>query len=205
MSGSKYDQGKPMLDLVRPEFIEGVAEVLTFGAKKYAAHNWTQGIEYSRIIAALKRHLAEIEKGYDYDDESGLPHIDHVGCCVMFLSCFMKWDRDELDNRFKTEQGIREGFNVKIKEALDELRSDVPCGFHDDSSEGLPTTECSARQKTVSDTDELSDGFVRVHYDRSGSDNPELVASNTSGAGRSDRLLNVDVSSQEIKEKLEWK
>ena len=43
MSAMKFDTDKPMMDLVRPEFVQGVAYVLTFGAQKYAAHNWTKG------------------------------------------------------------------------------------------------------------------------------------------------------------------
>ena len=86
MIAMKFDTDKPMLDLVRPEFVQGVAYVLKYGAQKYAAHHWTKGLDYSRLIAALKRHLAEIEKGNDGDEESGLRRVYHVGCCTMFLA-----------------------------------------------------------------------------------------------------------------------
>lgn len=99
-TGVKHDSGKPMLDLLDPLALEGLAAVLTFGAKKYAAHNWRGGISYSRLIAALLRHLFAIGRGEDLDKESGLPHIDHVGCCWMFLSNMMK-TRKDLDDRFK--------------------------------------------------------------------------------------------------------
>ena len=115
MAAMKFDSEKPRMDLVRPEFTEGVAKVLTFGAQKYEAHNWTEGIQYSRLIAALDRHLNCIKQGEYIDEESGLPHIDHVGCCVMFLSCFMKWDRDdELNDLFTRVNGVYAG---KPKEA----------------------------------------------------------------------------------------
>lgn len=97
--GLKYDSEKPRMDLLDPSALEGLAEVLTFGAKKYAAHNWRGGIEYSRLIAAIYRHLNAINRGEDSDPESGLPHIDHLGCCWMFLSYFMK-HRPDLDNRW---------------------------------------------------------------------------------------------------------
>ena len=64
-----------MMDLVRTEFVQGVASVLTFGAQKYADHNWTKGLDYSRMIAAHKRHLDEIEIRNDFDEESGLRHV----------------------------------------------------------------------------------------------------------------------------------
>lgn len=98
--GMKFDNEKPRMDLVDPEFIEGLAEVLTFGARKYAAHNWRSGIAFSRLIAAAYRHLGAINKGEDIDPESGKPHSYHLGCCVQFLSWMMK-HRPDLDDRYK--------------------------------------------------------------------------------------------------------
>lgn len=101
-TGVKYDQNKVPLDLVDPTAIEGLAAVLAFGANKYAAHNWRGGLSYSRLIAALMRHMFAILRGEDTDPESGLPHIDHAGCCWMFLSNMMK-TRPDLDDRYKAK------------------------------------------------------------------------------------------------------
>lgn len=94
--GRKDDTTKPRMDLLDPWALEGLAAVLTFGANKYAPYNWAKGIHYSRLVAALERHLGAIKKGEYIDGESGLPHIDHLGCCWLFLSSFMKkgtkWD-----------------------------------------------------------------------------------------------------------------
>lgn len=65
--------------------LRAIAEVLTFGAKKYDAHNWRGGIEYSRLIGAAYRHLSAYNDGEDKDPESGLSHLAHLGCCVLFL------------------------------------------------------------------------------------------------------------------------
>lgn len=102
MSGKKFDQGKPPMALVRPEFVEGIASVLGFGAEKYDAWNWASGIEYSRLISALERHIGAFKKGEDLDPESGLSHLYHAGCCLMFLSCFQEWGRPHLDDRYTT-------------------------------------------------------------------------------------------------------
>ena len=85
---TKYDTGKNRLELIPPEFIEGVAHVLTFGANKYGDFNWTKGLKYSRIIGALMRHLLAFIKGERLDKESGLPHLWHVGCNLAFLITF---------------------------------------------------------------------------------------------------------------------
>jgi len=99
-SGTKYDSGKPRMDLLDPLALEGLAAVLTFGANKYAAHNWRGGLSYSRLFAALLRHTFAILRGERIDAESGLPHIDHVGCCWMFLSNQMK-TRPDMDDLYK--------------------------------------------------------------------------------------------------------
>lgn len=98
--GTKYDGEKPPMALLDPEFLEGVASVLGFGANKYAAHNWRNGIQYSRLISAAYRHLGSINKGEDVDSESGLSHAYHLGCCVMFLASMMN-TRPDLDDRWK--------------------------------------------------------------------------------------------------------
>lgn len=98
--GLKYDNDKPRMDLLDAEFLEGVAKVLTFGARKYAAHNWRGGISYSRLLASTYRHLGAINRGEDIDPESGLSHIHHVGCNAMFLSWMMQ-HKPELDDRYK--------------------------------------------------------------------------------------------------------
>lgn len=99
-AGVKFDGEKPRMDLLDPLALEGLAKVLTFGAQKYAAHNWRKGIANTRLIAAMLRHLFAIMRGEDLDPESGLPHIDHVGCCWMFLSNNMKV-RPEMDDRWR--------------------------------------------------------------------------------------------------------
>lgn len=99
-TGTKYDSEKPPMALLDNEFLEGVASVLGFGARKYAAHNWRNGISYSRLISAAYRHLGAINSGEDTDSESGLSHAYHLGCCVMFLASMMN-HRPDLDDRWK--------------------------------------------------------------------------------------------------------
>lgn len=98
--GAKFDHDKPPMHLLDAPFLEGVASVLGFGANKYAAHNWRNGIATSRLISAAYRHLGAINKGEDVDPESGLPHVYHLGCCVMFLASMLS-TKPELDDRWK--------------------------------------------------------------------------------------------------------
>lgn len=110
MSGIKHDQAKPPVDLVPYEGIEAIAEVLAFGAKKYAPYNWCKGFEYSRLISAAQRHIGQYNSGQDLDEESELNHIAHAACCLMFL-LYMQKHKPHLDNRgFKEALNTNKGF-----------------------------------------------------------------------------------------------
>jgi hypothetical protein len=104
-AGTKYDADKPRTDLLDPDALIGIAHVLSFGARKYAAHNWRKGISWSRLLGAILRHTFALMRGEDVDPESGLPHVDHLGCCWMFLSWHMK-NRPDLDDRW-TQEDLR--------------------------------------------------------------------------------------------------
>lgn len=83
--GIKHDQEKTRTDLLSSLAIEELAKVLTFGAKKYTAHNWRHGMAWSRLIGAALRHLFAFMRGEDRDPETGLCHLAHAMCCIMFL------------------------------------------------------------------------------------------------------------------------
>lgn len=101
-AGMKFDSDKPPMALLDSDFLEGVASVLGFGANKYAAHNWRNGIQFSRLISAAYRHLGAINRGEDIDEESGLSHAYHLGCCTMFLASMM-CTRPDMDDRYKKD------------------------------------------------------------------------------------------------------
>ncbi len=86
----RFNAGKLRYDLVNPHAHEGMVRVLTSGAEKYGDHNWERGMPWTAVLASLKRHLAAIEKGCDYDDESGELHIDHLACNAHFLSAYYR-------------------------------------------------------------------------------------------------------------------
>ena len=88
--GLRFNQGKPRFDLVHPWAHEQMVNVLTAGAKKYVDRNWERGMAWSSVIASLKRHLSAIEKGEDFDPETGELHAAHIACNAHFLTAYYK-------------------------------------------------------------------------------------------------------------------
>lgn len=87
MSAKKYDDGKSRMDLIPLDTMENVGRILGMGAQKYGENNWQELPNFwNRYKAALLRHLAAIDRGELLDQESKLPHIDHVLCNAVFLS-----------------------------------------------------------------------------------------------------------------------
>jgi hypothetical protein len=84
--GLKFDDDKPRWDLLPLNPIEDIVKVLTFGATKYGPNNW-RGVENAkeRYFAALLRHIVAYRKGEYKDPETGLPHIAHALCNLVFL------------------------------------------------------------------------------------------------------------------------
>ena len=93
MEGEKKDAGKPRWDLLPFGPVSEVVDVLTFGAAKYAPDNWQKVPDArARYFAAALRHLTAWWNGERADPETGLSHLAHASCCLLFLLWF---DRKE--------------------------------------------------------------------------------------------------------------
>lgn len=74
---------KAPLDLLEGLANELTARALQTGAEKYGRKNYrTIPIFLSTYVAAIKRHVDALSDGENYDPESGLPHLAHVGANV---------------------------------------------------------------------------------------------------------------------------
>lgn len=95
--GRKFDGGKPRYGLLPPLAMKATAEVLTFGAEKYEPDNWKYVPESkTRYFDALERHIWAWKMGEIQDPESGLHHLAHALCCLMFLyEHDVKYSKDE--------------------------------------------------------------------------------------------------------------
>lgn len=93
----KFDGDKTKWYLLPWEIIQGIAEVMTFGANKYTEQGWKKVPNAKdRYFAALMRHWGlmngvGVKKEYT-DPDSGLPHWAHFCCNAVFLSYFALLD-----------------------------------------------------------------------------------------------------------------
>ena len=100
----KYDQNKHKLSQFPREAMEAVVEVMEYGARKYGKGSWNR-VEVERYIDAAARHLYAMqdrdENGRECiniskkDDESGLEHLYHLACNVVYAVALYKRGKDE--------------------------------------------------------------------------------------------------------------
>lgn len=88
----KFDTGKLRYDLVPTEAYKGIAEVMTFGARKYKPNNWRTVDDVHRFMGAAERHYQEFKYVMEtgdcsklYDEETGLHVLKHVMTNLTFI------------------------------------------------------------------------------------------------------------------------
>lgn len=95
VQATKHDRGKIMPELFPVRAYMAINEVFTYGATapgKYCVGNWKagKGFNWSRLIGSAERHYAEFKLGLNWDLESKLSVLAHVGCCnAMLLEHFL--------------------------------------------------------------------------------------------------------------------
>ncbi len=105
--GKKFDQDKNPLELLPTEALKEIGLVLKYGVEKYDRWNWKKGMRWSRLAGAALRHLYAWLEREEQDPETGLSHLAHLGCCVLFLLTYEKlglgtddrWKKEETDGR----------------------------------------------------------------------------------------------------------
>ena len=86
VEGRKDDEGKARPTLLPMAALFEVLAVLEYGARKYEADGWRH-VENAepRYLNAAMRHLMLRVAGEVRDPESGLPHLAHAVCCLLFI------------------------------------------------------------------------------------------------------------------------
>jgi hypothetical protein len=113
--GLRYNEGKTQWSLLPWDQLESMIKVLEYGAHKYSVFqddkgnlikgkditvadskklklissgrdNWKKGFPINELWDSNLRHTRSLMTGELLDNESGLPHIGHILCNVVFLS-----------------------------------------------------------------------------------------------------------------------
>ena len=103
--GRKYDGEKPRMYLLPPKATLEVAKVLTFGANKYDPENWRKLEDLqNRYSSAALRHIFAHLDDSELDEDSGLSHLAHAICCLLFK---LEIELENGENKENQEEGSR--------------------------------------------------------------------------------------------------
>ena len=84
--GKKYDNDKLRWSLLPLGALQDVVKVLEFGAKKYAPDNWKYVDQAEeRYWNAAMRHIVAYKLESPTDSETGLSHLAHAVCCLLYI------------------------------------------------------------------------------------------------------------------------
>ena len=120
----RFNNNKEKWSLVHMESIKGLPRVLMYGLHKYTLYedsegnrmygsefpitdieqynviesgrdNWKKEMILEEILDSAQRHLASLIDGEEFDEESGLPHADHIITNMMFYNYHKKLTKEE--------------------------------------------------------------------------------------------------------------
>jgi len=110
------EQPKLRLDLIPPEFIDIIGQVLTEGAQHHGDTTWEGNVKVTKHLASLKRHLLAYEFGHDIDPESSLHAMGHVAVRALMLYTIWFRQQHHLDDR-RNEFTRKQDFTTVLREA----------------------------------------------------------------------------------------
>ena len=118
--GRKFDSEKPKLYLLPPKSIIEIGKVLTYGAEKYDAENWRKVDDLqNRYTSAALRHIFAHIDGEKLDEETGLSHLAHAMCCLLFkLEDELLGESEKKEHEKLTQENIPR-YRIAVKEESD--------------------------------------------------------------------------------------
>lgn len=77
------------------EITDAYVRVAEYGARKYAAWNWSRGLPRVQILCSLLRHAFAYLRGEERDRDSGLSHADHILWNAAALVHSIHWNLED--------------------------------------------------------------------------------------------------------------
>ncbi len=107
----KNQESEIRFDLIDMKDVEGVVNVYTMGAKKYADNNWKK-VDKDRYYGALLRHFNTLRTDDRYDPELGCLHAHQVIWNLISLMWIESQVPEKIMNAAKKMQGLP-AINIK--------------------------------------------------------------------------------------------
>ena len=105
--GTKDDGGKTLWRYMPWKSLRHVADVLAYGARRYAPDNWKKVEDGKmRYFDAAMRHLTDWKEDGPLDSGpkgSGLRHLAHAACCCLFALWFEDQEMKQKDEESKSD------------------------------------------------------------------------------------------------------
>lgn len=117
----KGSEGKAPYELLPFKALHEVVEVLAFGAKKYAAHQWREVEDTQGFLGAALRHICAWQRGEKVDSETGIDHLAHAACNLLFIQ-ELKYIKEEKENGRQEKEGNKKGSEKEIYYQLSQLK-----------------------------------------------------------------------------------
>lgn len=116
--GLKFDAEKPKMYLLPPKATVEVSKVLSFGAEKYDEQNWRKldNLQNRYTGGALRHIFAHIDNE-KIDKDSGLSHLAHAICCLLFKLEIELEDAKSEEKRLRTDNGFEYSKSFRLTES----------------------------------------------------------------------------------------
>lgn len=79
----RFNEWKREWHLLDFESLEPMIKVLEYWKDKYSADNWKKWFPKEQLLNSLQRHVVEVYKGNELDEESKQHHMAHIMCNAM--------------------------------------------------------------------------------------------------------------------------
>lgn len=110
---AKHDKGKYKPSLIYTSLLEEISKVREHGKEEYGSFTSWQSVEPMRWLDAAIRHIRSTIAGEYFDRKSGLLHLAHAECSLMYVIEKFVNSKERFDLRA-----------FEIKEKNDESKTD---------------------------------------------------------------------------------
>jgi len=116
--GLKFDTEKPKMYLLPPKATIEVSKVLTFGAEKYDEQNWRKLDNLqNRYTGGALRHIFAHMDNEQIDLDSGISHLAHAICCLLFKLEIELENAESKEKRLRRDNGYEYSKSFRLTES----------------------------------------------------------------------------------------